>query len=283
MRLTKEQIEQVILEYRDGKSASAIGAMFDVSGNAIQGLLKRRGIELRSLSEAARKLPCNHLYFQEQLDEERAYWIGFILADGAIHEKAYGVSAQVSVALADKDHGHLEKFKAALQSSHKIITTKQGDHLGVRFSVSSTEMVESLARFGIVPRKSANQVFSDLIPANLLRHYFRGYFDGNGCITRSKSSRWTINIVSSEVFLSRFLDWIGTHIGGHRPSIGFSYGIHRVAWSGTHRCKEILDLLYSDATIYLDRKKALYDAACFDASTSPRSAYNRQVSYPAAN
>jgi hypothetical protein len=277
-RLTSAQIESAIVKYQEGLSLVEVGRLFCVSDVAIRGLLKRRGVACRTLSASHRKLECNHDYFNEPLDEARAYWIGFILADGTVLEKVYGRSAQVAVALADKDRGHLEKLKAALQSDHKIVTTnKAGDFIGARLSISSAELVESLGRFGIVPRKNTEQVFSDKIPVDLLCHYFRGYFDGNGGISRSISSKWTINNVSSEMFLSRFLDWIDSHIGGHRPSIGFSGGIHRVSWSGTHRCKEILDLLYSGATVYLDRKKTLYDAVCHDASASPRSAYNRRV------
>lgn len=279
-RLTTVEIEAAITKYREGLSLMEVSRLFGVSDTAIRGLLTRRGVVCRTLSESHRVLDCNHNYFDEPMDEARAYWIGFILADGTILEKSYGRTSQISISLAEKDRDHLEKFKTSLQSGHKIITTKHAGGLCARFSVSSAEMVASLDRFGVVPRKSAVQVFSELIPVVLLKHYFRGYFDGNGCIARNYSSKWTINNVSSEAFLSRFLDWIDAHIDGHRPSIRLSCGVHRVAWSGTHRCKEILDLLYSGATVFLDRKKALYDAVCSDASASPRSAYNRRIATP---
>jgi len=277
MRLSKDQIEAVICEYREGLSIAAIGALFGVSGTAIGGLLKRRGIELRTLSEAARKLPCNHLYFSEPLDEERAYWIGFILADGAVNDKSYGVAEYVAVTLAGKDRGHLEKFKASLQSGHKITEIiKPTGHTGARVAISSPEMVSDLRRFGVVPNKSADHNFSDLIPVDLLRHYFRGYFDGNGSISSNTGSLWTITLVASERFLSKFAEWLHQQSGGHTPQIKFYDGIHRMAWSGTHRCKEILDLLYADSTISLERKRLLYDKLCIAASTSSRGSYNRK-------
>ena len=276
-KLTPQEIKDALGKYESGLSLVEVGQLFNVSGAAIGGLLIRRGIPRRTLSKAKRVLPCNHAYFNEPLDEARAYWIGFILADGAIVEKSYGVTSQFAVVLAEKDRGHLEKLKAALDSEHKIVTVKRSDgRTGVRFAVSSAEMADSLIQFNIIPRKSGKQIVSDLIPSDFLPHYFRGYFDGNGSISRSTSSKWNISNVSSEEFLCSFLDWIDNHIGGNRPSINFSDGVHRVQWSGTHRCKEILDLMYEGATVYLDRKKMLYDAICEEAEASPRGAYNRK-------
>jgi hypothetical protein len=277
MRLSKDQIESAVTKYQEGLSIAAVGALYGVSGTAIGGLLKRRGVELRTLSEAARKLPCNHSYFREPLDEERAYWIGFILADGAVNDKSYGVAEYVAVALAGKDIGHIEKLKTSLQSGHKITPiTKPDGHTGARLAISSPEMVSDLRRYGVVPNKSADHNFSDLIPVDLLRHYFRGYFDGNGSISRNTASLWTITMVASERFLSKFAEWLNQQLGGHTPEIKFYDGIHRIAWSGTHRCKEILDLLYAGATISLDRKQTLYDKICIAASTSNRGPYNRK-------
>jgi len=276
-KLTAAEIEEAVSRYQSGLSLMDVARMFGVSAPAIGGLLARRGIARRTLSESKRTLACNHAYFSEPLDEERAYWIGFILADGAIIEKSYGVTASVAVALKAEDKGHLQKLKSALQSEHKIVNTKgTKGHLGVRLAISSTELSESLKKFNVLPRKSNQQIMTDLIPPPLLSHYFRGYFDGNGCIARHSRSRWIVSTVSSELFLSCFLDWIAGKLGGNRPKITFSDGIHRIAWAGTHRCKEILDLLYKDATMFLDRKKKLYDEVCMDSYSSHRGPYNRK-------
>lgn len=276
-KLTESQVAAAISHYQGGQSFQEIGAAMGVSGNAIRGLLSRRGVASRTLSAARRSLQCNHAYFDESLDESRAYWLGFILADGCVTESSYGVTKMCSIALSIIDKDHLIKLKAALGSEHKLTEIKRDGVVNiVRFTVSSSELVASLARYAIVPRKSANHEFSDLVPENLLQHYFRGYFDGNGSISRHKGSKWAITNTASERFLSRFLDWIEGHVGGHRATISFSDGIHRVAWTGTHRCKEILDLMYQDATVYLERKMVLYRDICADAAASNRGAYNRR-------
>lgn len=277
MRLNQEQISEAITLYQGGMPFEAVGEKFGVSGNAIRGLLFRRGIKARTLSQAKRRVPCNHNYFDEPLDEERSYWIGFILADGSISEKKYGRTAGLTVRIAEVDRGHLCKLAKALGSKHKITHVVEGaGHASVQFRVSSSEIAESLIRYNVLPRKSADHAFSELIPPHLLKHYFRGYFDGNGGISRHKRSLWTINCCSSHRFLTRFVQWIGEQIGGHDAPVYMGDGIHRVNWSGTHRCREILDLMYKDATVYLDRKMEMYEAVCTESKASSRGPYNRK-------
>jgi len=273
-RLSEEQISEAIHLYTaGGLSYKKIGDRFGVSDNSIRGLLKRRGVTPRTLSESHRRIECNHGYFGQMLDEQRAYWIGFLLADGGITKRSYGQTNRVTCRLAPCDIGHLRKLLSALGSGHKI--TDVG-HQGVQLSISSSEMVQDLSKHHVSPRKSANHQFSKAIPENLLKHYFRGYFDGNGGISRHRSSKWSINCAAGENFLIAFRDWIGGQIGGHPAKISFADGIHRIAWAGTHRCREILDLMYHDASIYLERKMLKYEQVVNDAESSSRTSYNRK-------
>ncbi|MDY7116604.1 hypothetical protein RAN53_09600 [Halomonas sp. SSL-5] len=272
-RLSPEEVSMALSLYADeGLSFAQVGERLGVSGTAIRNQVKKHGAASRSLSEARRSVACNHGYFDEPMDEERAYWIGFLLADGGVTEKKYRQTAAVTVRLAGIDRPHLEKLAAALGSGHKIIDVDGC----VQFSVSSAELVDDLAKFEVVPRKSAQHRFSSRIPDAMLPHYFRGYFDGNGGLSRHARSRWSINIAAGEHFLLAFRDWLHQHLGGHPAAIRHSGGIHRLAWSGTHRCREILDLMYRDATVYLDRKMEKYRELVSEADASSRTAYNRR-------
>lgn len=278
MRLQESQIAKAVEMYESGRSLATVGKEFGISGQAVNGLLTRRGIKKRTLSQAARSLKCNHHFFNQPMDEARAYWIGFILADGSVSKQSYGRTKVLSIALKYSDNGHLEKFKSDLGSQHKIIPVSyKTGHKGARLAISSSELVDALAEYNIVPRKSADQKFSEKIPPDLLRHYFRGYFDGNGGIARHQSSKWIIYNVSSKGFLERFVRWTVDEVGGHSAEVSFSDGIYRVSWTGTHRCKEILDLMYRGANISLDRKATLYQQVCYDAKHSSRGPYNRRL------
>lgn len=274
-RLTLAEVDEAERLYTvENLSFAKIGKRLGVSDVAIRNQLVKRNVAIRSLSESHRKIPCNHKYFGEPLDEDRAYWIGFLLADGGITEKKYGQTDRVTVRLAKVDLPHLEKLASALESEHKITTLSEEG--SVQFSVSSSEIVDDLSRYKVIPRKSACHCFSDQIPDSLLRHYFRGYFDGNGGISQHSRSKWAINCAAGDHFLIAFRDWIASHLGGHPATISFRDGIHRMAWSGTHRCREILDLMYADATVFLDRKMEKYNQIVKDADFSPRKSYNRR-------
>ena len=276
-RLTSDQVNEAIQLYKSGLSYQQISPKFGVSAQAIRGLLSRRGLQARTLSKSKRKLDCNHQFFNEPLDEVRAYWIGFILADGTITEKSYGITKQIAVGLSIVDIGHIEKLKKALKSDHKIILSKLNGEVNIAtLRISSSELSDGLQKYSIEPRKSAKHKFSYLIPPNLLKHYFRGYFDGNGGISRHKQSKWKISNCASEDFLNQFSLWLESKIGGHRASIKFSDGINRISWSGTHRCKEILAEMYDEANIFLDRKMALYQEICKDSKNSNRGSYGRK-------
>ena len=274
-RPTPDEISHALFLYSDcGYSFDKAGAEIGVSGTAIRNHAKKQGVTSRSLSEAKRTVACDHEYFSGDLNEEKAYWIGFILADGCLTDKKYGVTQRLTVRLAACDLGHLVKLRESLGSDHTISTVEDGR--SCQFSVSSSEMFNDLCFYGCTPNKSATQKVSKNIPDNMLKHFYRGYFDGNGSISPHKASKWSVNCVSSESFLTSFRDWVSSQIGGNPARIGFSYGIHRIAWSGTHRCREILDLIYKDAVIYLDRKMDKYLQIVRDSDSSPRGAYNRK-------
>ena len=54
-------------------------------------------------------------HFFDVIDtEEKAYWLGFIYADGYVTKTVFGIK------LKDSDTCHLEKLKSALKSEHSI-------------------------------------------------------------------------------------------------------------------------------------------------------------------
>src|SRR5581483_4155416 len=58
--------------------------------------------------------------------ETKAYWLGFITADGCVRTDHY--NHQLKVKLKDSDASHLEKLKAALAADHPV---KSGERRGV--------------------------------------------------------------------------------------------------------------------------------------------------------
>ena len=137
-------------------SQKKVAKSFGVSLRPIKRILNKNNIELTN-----RRFNVNHSYFNVIDSEDKAYWLGFLFADGCVRKTKTG--AQLVLKLSAKDENHLIKFKNDLNSEHKIFynvsktTSKKGtpsvsNNCVIR--VNSGEMVEDLINQGCVPRKT---------------------------------------------------------------------------------------------------------------------------------
>jgi len=82
----KELSDKIIQEYNNGKSARQISLVCDVADVTITDFLKRNNIRIKGHADSNRNrygYKLNENVFDE-INEESAYWIGFILSDGNI-------------------------------------------------------------------------------------------------------------------------------------------------------------------------------------------------------
>ena len=145
--------------------------------------------------------------------EEKAYWLGFIYADGNIsnHDKIYEKSGKhvyrIEIALQEGDINHLEKLKLFLEYEGKISLTKTNHRTNrCRLSFNDKHMWETLNKIGCTPNKSLTLQFpKDIFNSNnLSKHFIRGYIDGDGCIsyTSKQHNKMLLNILGTEDVLN---------------------------------------------------------------------------------
>ena len=152
-RLTPEQRETVVARYIAGESSTVIGQSYGISSTAVCGLVKRRGIQRRSQSEAQAKRSIRHDAF-DVLTADAKYWCGFFAADGTVVARTDG-SPEIALHVARRDEGHIEAFRAFLGSTHAIVHTTpgkgtyEGSTGGVRFSVRSVALAARLTGLGV--------------------------------------------------------------------------------------------------------------------------------------
>jgi hypothetical protein len=148
---TDAEKDEICRRYLEGEGSYALAKEFGVHGSRVGQMLNQRGIKRRSASETLRIHECDHSFFDVIDTEEKAYWLGMMAADGNV------VTGKpiIKLAFASKDRDHLLKFRTALQSTHAITdyVTKSG-HPGAKFSIASPQLVDGLAKHGIVPRKT---------------------------------------------------------------------------------------------------------------------------------
>lgn len=125
------------------------------------------------------RLGCNERCFQVIDSPEKAYWLGFMAADGWIVTCNGEVNA-VALAVHERDHALLKQFAEFIGFRSEPRLTRPGSKL-FQVKVSSRAMAEDLISHGVVPRKS-RILELPLLPQSLYPHYCRGLFDGDGSV-----------------------------------------------------------------------------------------------------
>ena len=147
------------------------------------------------------KFFCNERYFDIIDTQDKAYWLGYIYADGYItsNMKYFGMS------LSTKDEYVLYNLKEDLSATYDIKRYKVGNSgykAGIEYSrllICSPVLVDGLYKQGVVPKKT-NILQPPNIEDKFVRHFIRGYFDGDGCITISNNIS-DVEILSTEAML----------------------------------------------------------------------------------
>lgn len=206
------------------------------------------------------KYNVNHTYFDNIDTEEKAYWLGFIMADGCVYKQENTYRFQVN--LSTIDINHLEKLNKAVDSTYKVISKDYRGDLISSLRYNNKEFCESLIKQGIVPRKSGREQIPQSIPENLLRHFIRGYFDGDGCLyIYPDNKRATLSFVSSLDLVSNIKTIIESIEGYVAPKAIVQRGkAYYIQVSNLDTISKMYEYLYKDCTIFLDRKKILFDS-----------------------
>ena len=213
-----------------------------------------------------RKYNVNDVYFNKIDTEEKAYWLGFLLADGCIHERAG--QDRLSLVLGIKDKNHLEKFKKSLSFEGPIIdyTKKSGLFIGLIHShvrITSQLLVNDLAKVGCIPRKTLTLEFP-IIKDDLINHFIRGYFDGDGSVFISKEKHWRNNnifpvihfrFIGTKAFLNVLDEKI--NLSGRLVQAKGSK-VYELSYKRNKKANLFYNYLYKDATIFLERKKEIF-------------------------
>lgn len=244
---------------------------FQTTDVSLTKLGEREGVDRRTISKHLKELgieiinkqnrPKFNINVFDTIDtEEKAYWLGFIFADGYIgstpirEDKKSVYNFELSLAL--KDIEHLEKFKKFISFEKEI--TK--DSYRCRLMVANKHFWTILNSYGCVPNKSLILKFPNCIPNDLIRHFIRGYFDGDGCITRHvyvNTVSPAINVLGTSDFLNNIINYSDT-TPNIRHDKRHSEETLILEWHKDDGIK-FINYLYKNSSIYLDRKFKLYN------------------------
>lgn len=193
----------------------------------------------------------NKKFFNKIDTEEKAYWAGFIAADGNIRKDFLKMRIELNI----QDYSHLEKFRKSIEGNNPIKESIRPNNHSCYIDVNCKEFCLALNELGITPKKSLTlHINFELIPKELRSHFIRGYFDGDGSINKYQRENkecleWEISFISSEAFLKQILEEIKKEKKFYSCGNNF-----RMCFKAKQDIIDIIDYLYNNATIYMDRK-----------------------------
>jgi DNA-binding transcriptional regulator WhiA len=194
-----------------------------------------------------RKYRLNENFFDE-LNEKSSYWLGFLYADGYVRMKD-GKSGELKIKLKDTDKSHIEKFLIDIECEKTIKCGIENNSKFCSVSVYSTVMVNKLFELGCVNNKTQKIRLPNL-NKNLMHHFIRGYFDGDGSVFKVKNrpNSFTVSICSNVKFNDELVDFLGFG----KPYKYANYSVIKI-----FKIMDIInfrDYIYSNSVTFLDRK-----------------------------
>ncbi len=249
--LTDEQESQLIQEYLSGKSVQALNEQFGTT-NAHR-TIKRHKIKTRPAGHNSRQYKLNESAFDDLGNEEAAYWLGFIYADGSIGKES------LNIGLSIKDLSHLGKVKSFLGYNAPIkfyqVKTPQGKMKeACRLNIHSQKLSNKLLTLGIVKRRGwFNQLTINHLPIESYRYFIRGFVDGDGCLDKGKGSA-RLRLLGQEDILTWIIQVFNQELGLSIRPLRQRLGIMELEYAGAIQAKKAIIWLYKDATVFLERK-----------------------------
>lgn len=258
----EEKLRQVVKLYSEGVSQVELEKKLKLTRKTIRETLKKSEVNYRTKSQAI-TLGYGHYIdetvFNDLTNPEALYFIGLLYTDGHISEK--NNQNCIEIKLHTDDLELLEKLKLFLKCNYDITKTKNEESYRLRFF--SKRIISILKDLGFTSNKT-----SSLIPDERLKHskdFWRGCIDGDGCLHYQKNINnpnkpiWIINLVGTTDTCIGFLKFIKDNEIDNNRTINKANGkdLFIIPFSGQIALK-VANLLYENATIYMERKYQKY-------------------------
>ena len=259
MKYTNEFWNEVSKRYlQEQISLTKLGKEYNIDRRTLSKKFKDMGIDIINRTNM---LKFNDLVFDTIDTEEKAYWLGFIFADGYISNtnSVYKNVFELSLKLLDIEH--LYKFNKFME--HSDINHVKHDSYRCRWCIMNKHLWNTLNNYGCTPNKSLSLSFPDkdvFKNSQLIRHFIRGYFDGDGSITFYKYVHTVsphILLIGTKSFLQKIINvsLIPANIRHDKRHSNSTFSLEYSKEDGI----KFINWLYNDCHVYLNRKYKLYN------------------------
>ena len=257
-RLTVEQEKEIVDKYLHSIPMLTLQNEYHISYDRLKTIINKYTDVTISFSK---RINPNLIedYFEIIDSPHKAYWLGWLISDGAISYQPEKSKFQIEITIKKEDEDILHLFEQDLGVENKVYPSRQ---IYSRFSLGCKKMTEDLINLGI----TQNKTFTVKIPnidKKYHSHLLRGLFDGDGGFTRYTRSTGQVNqelsFCGNEYIIQEICNILYQNIPNlKQKKIEDESSIKRVRWGSKKDIKLIVDYLYQDCdNHYLKRKKDL--------------------------
>ena len=169
----KEVIRQAYEWCSSGMSVAEAARRLNVWRKKLSRQLKEE-YDYHTPKDGKKRLDSN--YFHEIDTKEKAYWLGYLAADGS-----NGVNGHIEFSQQAAFKSAVVAFKNAIHSQHKLQEKYVNGHLNYRISFIDKEMSKDLFTLGLTANKTYTLRLPK-VPEAFIFDFFRGFMDGDGSI-----------------------------------------------------------------------------------------------------
>lgn len=223
------------------------------------------------------KYDFNRNFFEVINTQEKAYVLGFLYADGCNTMKS------ITFNQLEQDVDILEQIVDCLDGDNILYaSTQPNGKIKYTLSFNSIKLCEDAKNLGVPQNKSLKITLPDFLSDELMRHFIRGYFDGNGCIWNGKPKIYRVKkdkscgyrdkvvhnvkftITGNTIFITQLQEYLIEKIKLTKTKLNFSKAkgnkhVCTMEYSGKKQVEKFYKYLYKDAFVYGNRKKEKFE------------------------
>jgi len=267
-KLTREDL---IALYESGTSIAKVAKTYHTSEDTVRRRNLEFGIKIEDYYE--NRIDYDVHVFNKIDTEDKAYWLGFLYADGNVRKEPH--NSTISIHLNAIDIGHIKKFKSFMKDVRPDDVIKHQEQIApvsgktqhmISYQVCNKELRNDLIRLGCVPAKSLILTFPDLNifnDPNLVYDFIRGYVDGDGCLYKTQPGRLGISIRGTYDMLGGIMSCfpneftkIYKEVDPRTGNTNYKLGC------SSNKADIVAQKLYGKASVFLDRKFEKYATLC---------------------
>ena len=254
-RIISKEADEFIKDNYEHMSYKDLADMFGVTERQMRGHINNIG--LKKIGKTT-----NVDYFKSIDTADKAYWLGFIFADGYIAYNTRRRSYELSMELNTEDKYVLDILRNDINAAggvkhkenHKIFNGYEYDTSSDVLRIHSKKICDDLVSLGVVPNKTNEASYPKI--EKYRSSFVRGFLDGDGCIYISSKNVCYVSFTNSnESFLKYLNDVVHEELGISGSIYKEKEKKYRLIFYRSSDVKMLLDWIYSDCGDHFLRRK----------------------------